>query len=307
MKDGVRVINCARGGLVVEADLKEALDSGKVAGAALDVFEVEPARDNSLFGHPNLVCTPHLGASTTEAQEKVALQVAEQMSDYLMTGAVTNALNMPSVTAEEAPLLRPYMKLSEQIGSFLGQIADSAINSVRIEYEGDVADLNTKPLTANAMAGLLRPQLEQINVVSAPIVAQDRGIDISETKREQCRDFHARIRMEVRSDKATWSVAGTVFAGDLPRIVSVEEVPIEAEIYTDMLFVRNIDQPGLIGAVGTALGNAGVNIASFHLGRVGGSGTAVALVAVDAEIPHSVIKEVAALPNVDRVKALKFT
>src|SRR6185369_16866718 len=182
MKKGVRIINCARGGLVVEADLKKALESGHVAGAALDVFEEEPAKTNGLFGMENVVCTPHLGASTNEAQENVALQIAEQISDYLLSGAVTNALNMPSISAEDAPRLKPYMKLAEQLGSFAGQITESAIRSVDISYEGTVSDLNVKPLTAIVIAALLKSQLEGVNMVNAASIAESRGIKISETK-----------------------------------------------------------------------------------------------------------------------------
>ena len=182
MKPGTRLINCARGGLVVEADLKEALESGHLASAALDVFEVEPARDNPLFGTPNLVCTPHLGASTSEAQEKVALQVAEQMADYLTTGAVSNALNMPSLTAEDAKRLGPYMALAEQLGSFAGQLTQTGLKKMKIEYEGHAAELNTRPMTQAALAALMRPVLDSVNMVNAPVIARERDIDVEEVK-----------------------------------------------------------------------------------------------------------------------------
>ncbi|CAG0908330.1 unnamed protein product, partial [Cyprideis torosa] len=193
MKDGVRIINCARGGIVVEADLKEALDSGKVAGAALDVFEVEPATTNILFDHPNVVCTPHLGAATTEAQVNVAIQVAEQLADYLVHGAVVNALNMPSISAEDAPRLKPYMKLAEQLGSFAGQITDSAIKAVNIQYEGTVSEVNSKPLTAMLMATLLKEQTDTVNMVNAMSVAEARGIQLSETKQGTSADWRSVI------------------------------------------------------------------------------------------------------------------
>jgi D-3-phosphoglycerate dehydrogenase len=179
MKDGVRIINCARGGLVVEADLADAIKAGTVAGAGFDVFEVEPATDSPLFNLPNVVCTPHLGASTTEAQENVALQVAEQMADYLINGAVTNALNMPSISADEAPKLMPFIKLAEFLGAFAGQVTETPIEKVEIIYDGGVARMNTKALTSAAIAGLIKSQVSDVNMVSAPIMAKERGIHIS--------------------------------------------------------------------------------------------------------------------------------
>lgn len=243
MKDGVRIINCARGGIVVEADLKEALDSGKVAGAALDVFEVEPATENVLFGHPNVVCTPHLGAATTEAQVNVAIQVAEQMADFLTTGAVTNALNTPSISAEDAPRLKPYMKLAEQMGSFAGQITDHAITAVHIEYHGTVSDHNTRPLTSILIANLLKYQLETVNMVNAGAAAQARGIEISDTHCGVSQNWRSAIVMTVKTEERTRSVIGTLFTGKEPRIVEIEEVPIEAALTENMLFVRNDDKP----------------------------------------------------------------
>ena len=306
MKPGVRIINCARGGLVVEEDVRAALDSGHVAGAAFDVFAVEPAKESPLFGHPAVVCTPHLGASTAEAQENVALQIAEQMSDYLLTGAVSNALNMPSVTAEEAPTLRPYLHLAEQLGSFAGQITESAIKSASFEFQGEVAALNCRPITAIALTGVLTPLLASVNMVSAPIVARERGIAVSETKREQCDAYHTLIRVTLETERRTRSVAGTLFDGERPRIVEIESVPLEAEVTNHMLFVRNQDRPGLIGGLGTVLGNADVNIASFHLGRRIAGEDAVALVAVDEALPDDLLHKVSELPNVLLAKALRF-
>jgi D-3-phosphoglycerate dehydrogenase len=305
-RPGVRIINCARGGLIVEADLKAALESGHVAGAALDVFEVEPAKDNPLFGMEKVICTPHLGASTTEAQENVALQVAEQMSDFLIMGAVTNALNAPSVSAEDAPKLKPYMKLAEQLGSFAGQITESGLTSVEIEYEGAVAELNVKPLTQIVLMGLLRPLLDSVNMVNAPVIARERDIRISETKREGVSDYQTVIRLTVGTDQRSRSLTGTLFGGDKPRIVGIEEVPIEAELSTHMLFIRNEDKPGFIGKLGTTLGEAGVNIATFHLGRTAPGETAIALVSVDQEIAGDLLDRVASLPSVVTAKALTF-
>jgi len=305
-KAGVRIVNCARGGLVVEKDLKAALDSGHVAGAALDVFEVEPARENALFGTENLVCTPHLGASTTEAQVNVAIQVAEQMADYLLTGAVVNALNMPSVTAEEAPRLRPYMKLAEQLGSFAGQMTESGIKAVSIEYEGDAAKLNTKALNAALLKGLLSPLLEGVNMVSAPVIAHQRGIEVSDVRHDRQTDYQTLIRLTITTENQTRSVAGTLFGDDKPRLVNVKGVPMEAELSAHMLYVNNDDRPGLIGGLGTVLGEAGVNIGTFHLGRTEPGGDAIALVEIDDEMSPEVLQAVADLPNVVQVKALSF-
>jgi len=305
-KAGVRIVNCARGGLVVEKDLKAALDSGHVAGAALDVFEVEPARENALFGTENLVCTPHLGASTTEAQVNVAIQVAEQMADYLLTGAVVNALNMPSVTAEEAPRLRPYMKLAEQLGSFAGQMTESGIKAVNIEYEGDAAKLNTKALNAALLKGLLTPLLEGVNMVSAPVIARQRGIEVSDARHDRQTDYQTLIRLTITTENQTRSVAGTLFGDDKPRLVNVKGVPMEAELSAHMLYVNNDDRPGLIGGLGTVLGEAGVNIGTFHLGRTEPGGDAIALVEIDDEVSPEVLQAVANLPNVVQAKALSF-
>ncbi len=306
MKDGVRIINCARGGIIVESDLKEALDSGKVAGAALDVFEVEPAKENPLFGHVNVICTPHLGASTTEAQVNVAIQVAEQMSDFLNNGAVSNALNMPSISAEDAPRLRPYMKLAEQLGSLAGQITESAISSVSIEYEGTVAELNAKPLTAIVLAHLLKAQLDSVNMVNAMKIAEARGIEISETRTGSAKDFRSLITVKIVTENRERVVAGTLFTGKEPRIVNIDNVPIEAALAKYMLYIRNEDKPGLIGGLGTILAEAGQNIADFRLGRIGRDKTAVALVALDEELPDGVFARIQLLPQIKQVKRLKF-
>jgi len=305
-KPGVRIVNCARGGLVVEADLKAAMESGHVAAAALDVFEQEPATENALFGMENLVCTPHLGASTEEAQVNVAIQVAEQMSDYLLTGAVVNALNMPSVSAEEAPRLMPYMKLAELLGSFAGQLTESGLKSVTIKYEGHAAELNCKPLTAAALKGLLSPLLNSVNMVNAPVMASERGIGVSEVRTDREGDYQTIIRLTVVTENQSRSVAGTLFGGDRVRIVDVKGVPMEAGLGAHMLYVTNEDKPGLIGRLGTVLGDAGLNIATFQLGRTATGGDAIALVEVDQEVPAEVLKAVTALPNVVQAKALNF-
>lgn len=306
MKDGVRIINCARGGIVVEADLKEALDSGKVSGAALDVFEEEPAKENVLFGHDNVVCTPHLGAATTEAQVNVAIQVAEQMADFLVNGAVTNALNMPSISAEDAPRLKPYMKLAEQLGSFAGQITDHAIKSVNIEYQGTVSDINTKPITSMLLATLLGTQLDTVNMVNAMSIAESRGITFSETQSGSSKDWRSVIIVNVVTEERSRSVSGTLFTGKEPRIVDIEGVRIEAGLSNNMLFIRNEDKPGLIGHVGTILGEAKQNIANFHLGRTPQGDSAICLVSLDGDLPDDVMKKISDIPQVTQAKKLIF-
>ena len=306
MKHGVRIVNCARGGLVVEEALRAALDSGKIAGAAIDVFAEEPATSNILFGAPNVICTPHLGASTSEAQENVAVQIAEQMADYLTTGAVRNALNMPSITADEAPRLTPFVKLAEQLGSFAGQLTESGASAVRLEYEGAVAEMNTRALTAAALAGFLQPQLQTVNMVSAPAYAKERGIRIEETRRGQHGAYETYIRLTVVCDRQERSVAGTVFSDGKPRIIQIKGINMEAELSPRMLYITNHDRPGFIGRLGTALGDAGINIARMQFGRDFEGGNAIALVSVDQAISVEVLAEVQSIPNVIQVKPLVF-
>ena len=305
-KKGVRIINCARGGLVDEVALRAALDSGHVAGAAFDVFVEEPAKENPLFNHPNVVCTPHLGAATSEAQENVALQVAEQMSDYLMRGAISNAVNFPSITAEEAPKLKPFIALAEKLGSFAGQLTETSLHKVTIRYEGEVAGLKTKALTASAIAGLLRPLLSDVNVVSAPIVAKERGIMIDEVTRAADGDYESLITLEVATDKQIRSVSGTVQHDGRARIISIKGIKVDAEFAPDMVYVTNEDKPGFVGRFAGLLGDASVNIATFALGRDEQGGSAIALVAVDGKVPDNVLAKVRALPGVKQVKALSF-
>jgi D-3-phosphoglycerate dehydrogenase len=306
-KPGVRIVNCARGGLIVEEDLKAALDSGQVAGAALDVFPTEPATENILFGHPNVVCTPHLGASSTEAQLNVAIQVAEQLSDFLLHGAVTNALNMPSVTVEEAPRLKPYMKLADQLGAFAGQATETGIRKVTVEYEGQVAALNTRPLTALILQGLLKPQLsDSVNMVNAPLVAKERNIDLTEVKHDREGDYHTLIRLTVESERWQRSIAGTLFADQRPRVVEIKGIKIDAELGPHMLYVTNDDKPGFIGRLGTLLGDNGINIATFALGRSAPGKDAIALVEIDGPIPAPLLKQVQDLAQVQQAKHLVF-
>ncbi len=306
MKRGVRIVNCARGGLVVEEDLARALDSGQVAGAAIDVFTEEPARTSPLFGRDTLVATPHLGAATAEAQENVALEIAEQMADFLISGAVVNAVNMPPLSAEERKRLDPYMKLAEELGSFLGQLVESGMKSVAIGYEGAVAELNVKPLTAIALKSLLQPQLATVNAVNAPFLCHARDIRVSETMSREPGDYQTLMRLRVRTEGRDWEVAGTLFGGDKPRLVAVDGIALEAELHRTVLFVRNYDKPRFIGALGRTLGAAEINIATFHSGRTAPGAEAIALVAVDQELTAPVLEAVRALPNVIEVKALQF-
>jgi D-3-phosphoglycerate dehydrogenase len=306
MKKGVRVINCARGGLIVEADLIEALKSGKVAGAGIDVFEVEPATESPLFGMPNVVCTPHLGASTAEAQENVALQVAEQMSDYLTKGAVTNAINMPSISADEAPRLKPFIKLAEVLGAFVGQVTEEAIQEVEILFDGATADMNTKALTSAALAGLIRPMVSDINMVSAPIMAKERGVILSEIKRDKSGAFDGYIKLKVKTATKSRSIAGTVFSDGKPRFIQIKGITLDAEVGEHMLYTTNADAPGIIGLLGTICGKHGVNIANFHLGRNRPGGDAIALLYLDAPFPEAVLAELRADPRIDSAKPLQF-
>src|SRR5438552_5258890 len=306
MKKGVRIINCARGGLVVEDALYDALKSGHVAGAALDVFETEPASQHKLFGLENVVATPHLGASTSEAQENVAIQIAEQMADYLITGAVSNALNMPSISADEAPRLKPFIAVAEKLGSFAGQLTEAPIRGIVIEYAGEVGDMNTRALTSAALAGLLQPMLGTVNMVSAPVVARERGINVDEVRQTQRGAYETYIRVTVRTDAMERSVAGTVFSDGKPRIIQIKGIELESEFGPHMLYVTNMDKPGFIGALGMLLGDAGVNIATFHLGRLAQGQDAICLVQIDEPVPDQVLAAVEKLGQVKQAKRLAF-
>jgi D-3-phosphoglycerate dehydrogenase len=304
-REGVIIVNAARGGLVDELALRARLESGQVGAAAFDVFVTEPAKESALFGAPNFVATPHLGASTNEAQENVALQVAEQIADYLLTGAVTNALNMASISAEEASRLRPFMALIENLGSFAGQIADDGLEAIEIEYEGEVAGLNTRPLTAIGLAALMRPLMPDVNVVSAPVVLKQKGTPLTESKRDSSPVYGSLIRIKVLTGGRWRTVAGAVNAGTA-KIVEVKDMPLEADFHPVMLLINNRDQPGFIGALGTMLGEAGINIATFHLGRQAAGEDAIAIVGVDQGVPEAIQRRLRALPQVRYVKMLRF-
>jgi len=305
-RPGVRIVNCARGGLIDEAALKDALESGHVAGAALDVFAEEPAKDNPLFGTRGLVCTPHLGASTTEAQVNVAIQIAEQMSDFLLLGGITNAVNVPSLSAEEAPRLKPYMGLAEKLGQLVGQIAGTEIRSIDVEVEGAAAELNIKPITGAVLAGLMGTWSDTVNMVNAPYLAKERGIAVREIRNEGEGDYHTLVAVTVGTGQGAKRVEGTLFGNRAPRLVNIFGVAVEAELTGQMIYIVNTDAPGFIGALGTKLGENKINIATFNLGRHAAGGEAVALVAVDDPITADVAKQLHDLPGVLQVVPLSF-
>ena len=305
-KKGVRIVNCARGGLVDELALAAALSSGHVAGAALDVFESEPATDNPLFGMENVIATPHLGASTTEAQEKVALQVAEQMADFLVNGAVTNALNMASVTAEEAPILRPYMGLGRKLGAFLGQVESPGITAISIEFVGKAAALNPDPVVASTVAGLLGPVMDSVNMVNAATTAASNGIAASTVRHDRRCDYETLLRVTVAYEGGHRTIAGTLVGGDKPRIVEVQDIAVEADFPDTLLYLRNYDKPGFIGDLGSLCGRHDINIATFHLGRKEAGGEAIALVEIDGQIDAAVMGELRGLKQVVRADMLHF-
>ena len=306
-KAGVRIINCARGGLVDEEALAEMLKSGHVAGAALDVFAVEPAKENVLFGLPNVVCTPHLGASTSEAQENVALQVAEQMSDYLLTGAVTNALNMPSVTAEEAKVMGPWIALATHLGSFIGQMTDEPIKAINVLYDGVASEMNLNALDCSVIAGIMKKANPDVNMVSAPVIAKDRGIQISTTKQDKSGVFDGYVKVTVVTDKRERSIAGTCFSDGKPRFIQIKGINVDAEVGAHMLYTTNKDVPGIIGKLGTLLGDAGVNVANFTLGRSNAGGEAIAIAYLDEALSHDVVEKLEATGLFEQVKPLEFT
>ena len=305
-KPGVRIVNCARGGLIDEAALKEALDSGQVAGAALDVFVEEPARANPLFNTPGFIATPHLGASTTEAQVNVAIQVAEQMAEFLTRGGVTNALNMPSLSAEEAPRLKPYMTLADKLGSLIGQLEGAAAAAVSIEVEGAAAQLNQKPITGAVLAGMMRVYSDTVNMVNAPYLAKERGLDVREVRHDREGDYHTLVRVTVTTPEGERSAAGTLFANAAPRLVDLFGIRVEAELEGDMIYIVNEDAPGFVGRLGTTLGEAGINIGTFSLGRRAAGGEAVALISLDSSVRAETAARIAAVPGVKRVTPLRF-
>ncbi len=305
-KKGVRIINCARGGLVDEMALAELLKSGHVAGAAFDVFAVEPATENPLFNLPNVVCTPHLGASTTEAQENVALQVAEQMSNYLLDGAVENALNMPSMTAEEAKVMGPWVKLAESLGSFIGQVTEEAIETINITYDGVASEMNLKALEAAVIAGIMQAVNPDVNMVSAPLIAKERGIQISKTTQDASGTFDGFIKLDIQTVEKYRTIAGTVFSDGKPRFIQIKGITIDSEIGEHMLYTTNKDVPGVLGKLGTLLAEHGENIANFTLGRASEGGDAIAMTFLDTPIKAETVTALKGTGLFQRVIPLHF-
>jgi D-3-phosphoglycerate dehydrogenase len=307
MKQGVRVINCARGGLIDETALYEAIKSGTVAGAALDVFVQEPpAKDHPLLLLDEVIVTPHLGASTTEAQEGVAFTVAEQMRDYLLSGALRGAVNVPALGTKELVVLRPYIELAEKLGRFQAQLVDSAVREVKLEFAGDIVELNAAPVTRSFLAGLLRDVSARVNAVNAFLIAEERGISVTTTYKRATSDFVPSIRTHVISPNAERSLSGTIFGfGEQSRegrITEIDGFHIEAVPQGHMLVMHNRDVPGVIGRVGTTLGERGVNISRFHLGRRERGGEAMAVIEVDANVEPETL---AALRSLDEILAVR--
>ena len=304
MKGGVLIVNCARGGIINEADLAEAIKSNKVRGAALDVFEKEPVdADNPLLSLPQVICSPHLGASTDEAQENVAIQVAEQIAEYLTKSIVKNALNIPSVSSDELPKLQPYLGLAEKLGSTLGQLSESGMKKVVIEYSGEVSEFNLTPVTTTVLKSLLEPILqESVNLVNAPLMAKERGVEVVEMKRSEAENFNSLIKVTLTTDKRDRSVAGTLFHYKEPRIVQIDGIDVEAIPTGNILFIYNEDKPGIIGKVGSLLGDENVNIASFQLGRDLDKKRAVSMVNVDEKVSDKTLAHLSGLADILEVK-----
>lgn len=308
MKDGVRIVNCARGGIVDETALYDALASGKVAGAAMDVFEREPVDPNNpLLKSEAVVCTPHVGAATTEAQEQVAVAIAEQIADYLIKGIIRHAANLPSVPADLLPKLQPYLVLAEKMGAFVAQLYEGALQQVTIEYRGEVAELNTPPLTIAALRGLLNPILENnVNYVNAPVVAKERGIEVREVRSDDAGNFTSQLVLKIKTDRGVQQVAGTLYKKSEPRIVNVNGVPLEVTPSGSMLVLVNNDQPGVIGTIGTLLGDSHINIARMELGREAPNGRAISVIGIDAPVSSSLLEQLRRLPQILSAKQIRL-
>jgi D-3-phosphoglycerate dehydrogenase len=308
MKDGVRIVNCARGGIVDETALYDALASGKVAGAAMDVFEKEPVDPNNpLLKLEAVVCTPHVGAATTEAQEQVAVAIAEQMADYLIKGIIRHAANLPSVPADLLPKLQPYLVLAEKMGAFVAQLYEGALQQVTIEYRGEVAELNTPPLTIAALRGLLNPILENnVNYVNAPVVAKERGIEVREVRSDDAGNFTSQLVLKIKTDRGAQQVAGTLYKKSEPRIINVNGIPLEVTPSGSMLVLVNNDQPGVIGTIGTLLGDSHINIARMELGREAPNGRAISVIGIDAPVSASLLERLRRLPQILSTKQIRL-
>ena len=296
MKPTARLINCARGGLVDEQALYEALKSGQLAGAALDVFETEPPGDSPLLDLDSVICTPHLGASTEEAQKNVAIAIAEQVRDFLLKDVIRNAINVPCVPREELARMAPYLALAEGLGSFVAQIAKGGITGVDIEFRGEVCGLGTAPLTVAVLKGVLGTQSKEVNMVNAPILARERGIEVSEKTVSKSADFASLVSVRIVTEKEERLIAGTLFHGRDPRIVRLDDCDLEAQLTGQMLVIANRDVPGVVGKLGTLLGDNDINIANMGLGRTTPRGTATAIFNVDDPISRPVLEQIRDLP-----------
>jgi D-3-phosphoglycerate dehydrogenase len=307
MKPGVRIINCARGGIVSEKDLYDALVEGKVGGAALDVFEKEPPENNPLLTLDTVVATPHLGASTKEAQENVAVAVAEQVVDYLVNGTIRNAVNFPSVPADQIARLQPYITLAEKLGGFSSQIFEGGVTEITIEFCGDASTVNTAPITIAAIKGFLNPiLLETVNFVNAPVIAKERGIEVKEIRSTDEGDYQSMIALRLKAKDKVTSVAGTLFSKKDPRIVFIDDFKVEIVPEGELLFMYNNDKPGVIGNIGTLLGKNNINIARMHFGRETPGGTAISVVSIDAHASPQIIDKIRKLPNIISVKQISL-
>jgi D-3-phosphoglycerate dehydrogenase len=308
MKKGVRVINCARGGIIDEAALMKAIESGKVSGAALDVYEEEPpVKDSKLLKSDKLVLTPHLGASTEEAQVNVAIDIANTARDILLGRCIRNAVNMPCVDPEVFKVIEPYLKLSEKTGSIITQIVEGHIKKVKIRYVGDILKYDLTSFTVSVMKGMLTPILQEtVNFVNALVIAKERGINVVESKTAEIQDFASLIVVEVETEKAKSLVAGTLFTKTDPKIVKVNEFWVDSVPEGNMLFVFNKDVPGIIGEIGTIFGNNNINIASVSFGRDVKGGNAVSVWNVDSDVPKKVLDDIKKAKNIQEVKLAKL-
>ena len=307
MKKGVFIINCARGGIINEKDLYDALVSGKVAGAALDVFVNEPTQNMDLISLENVICTPHLGASTDEAQTNVAIAVAEQIVAYLMTGEIKNAINFPSISGEMMHVMQPYLTLAEKLGMFKSQLVSGAIQEVTVEYSGEILNYNVAPVTISLLKGLLTPILnETVNYINAPVVAKERGIKVVESRSSEIGDFTNLINLTVKTSQGVTSAAASLFGRKDYRIVRINKFTMEVIPEGHMLVLYNSDKPGVIGNIGTTLGNNNVNIARLHLGREQVDQHALVVLSTDSAVPEDVLQKLRNLPHVIAVKSLKM-
>jgi D-3-phosphoglycerate dehydrogenase len=307
MKPGVRIINCARGGIINEKDLYDALREGKVAGAAMDVFEKEPPENNPLLTLDNVICTPHLGAATKEAQENVAVAVAEQVVDYLIHKTIMNAVNFPSIPSDQVARLQPYINLAEKLGGFAAQIFEGGVTEITIEYRGDASEINTAPVTIAAIKGFLTPIVgETVNFVNAPFIAKERGIEIKETKSSDAGDYQSMIAFRLKAKDKESYFAGTLFSKKDPRIVVIDNFKVEIVPDGELLLMYNNDKPGVIGNIGTLLGKNNINIARMHFGRETPGGKAISVVTIDIPASSTIIDEIKNLPNILSIKQISL-